>query len=199
MRDPRTSANRFQLGMLLTVVTMLALGSFWLLDVMRRGMEQSAPLIKRTEPDYYVENFNFVKMTKSGQVRYHISGARLTHNPQDGSYEIFNPVVKSLSDTQPPTTIVAKRGMADANLEQVQLFDAVQMERPASPDAEAMRVTSEHMLVLPEEDVMRTDRPVKITVGEAILRGIGMFANQATREFRLASQVRGVFPPQAAR
>lgn len=198
MSDARASSYRLQLGMLLALVTMLALGSFWLLDVVRRGMDDSQPAAKRTEPDYYIEQFNFVRMAKTGQVRYHISGARMTHNPQDDSYDIQQPIIKSLSTTQPAMTVVAERGRADINLSQVQLFNEVKMNRPASATAQALHMTSDYLLVLPDEDVMKTHRPVRIAVGNSTLSGIGMFANNATRELKLAAQVNGTFPPQVA-
>jgi len=198
MRDRRASANRFQLGMLLAVVVLLALGSFWLLDVMRRSMEDETPTTKRTEPDYYVEHFNFVRLSKTGQARYHIAGERMIHNPQDDSYEISRPVMKTLSETRPTTTIVAERGLTNSDMSQVQLFKNVAMDRPASAGSQHLRLTSDYMLVLPDDEVMKTDRPVELIAGDSVLQGTGMLARQATGEVNLASRVRGVFPPKAA-
>lgn len=193
MSDPRASSYRFRMIMLVVIGAIAALGSFWVLDVMQRGIEASTPKAKRTEPDYYVEQFNFVRMAKTGQARYHISGARMTHNPQDDSYEIKLPVVKSLSVNQPPMTIRAERALADPNTSKVQLYDKVVMDRPASATSERIHVTSDYLMVLPDEDVMKTHRPVEILFGNSTLQGVGMFANQTTREFRLGSQVRGTY------
>lgn len=198
MKDRRATANRFQLGIALAVVVLLALGSFWLLDVMRRSTDGSTPLAKRTEPDYYVEHFNFVRMAKSGQARYHISGERLSHRPQDDSYEISRPVMKTLSEHRPTTTIVAERALANSDMSEVRLFDNVAMDRPASASSKHLRLTSDYMLVLPDDDVMKTDRPVELTSGLSVLNGTGMFANQATGVFTLASKVHGVLPPRTA-
>ncbi len=199
MKDRRAASNRFQLGVVLAVVVLLALGSFWLLDVMRRSMVDEAPATKRTEPDYYVERFNFVRLATTGQARHHISGERLSHYPQDDSYEILRPVMKSLSDKRPTTTVVAERALSNSDMSQVQLFDNVKMDRPASADSQHLQLTSSYMLVLPDEDVMKTDRPVQLISGTSVLNGTGMFANQATGEFTLSSRVRGVFPPGATR
>jgi lipopolysaccharide export system protein LptC len=199
MKDRRASANRFQLGLILTVVMLLALGSFWLLDVVRRGMEDNAPAAKRTEPDYYVEQFNFVRLAKSGQARYHVSGERMVHYPQNDSYEIRRPVMKGLSDKRPTTTIVADRAVSNTDLSQVQLFSNVKIDRPAAASSQHLQLTSDYLMVLPDDDVMKTNRPVKLISGANVLTGVGMFANQATGEFRLASQVHGTLPPRAAR
>lgn len=196
MRDRRASANRFHLWVILAIVMMLALGSFWLLDVIRRGMDDTTPAAKRTEPDYYVEQFNFVRLAKTGQARYHVSGARMVHYPQNDSFEISRPVMKGLSDKRPTTTIVADRAVSNSDMSEVQLFGNVKIDRPASPVSNHLQLTSDHLLVLPDEDVMKTDRPVKLISGVNVLTGIGMFANQATGEFRLASRVNGMLPPR---
>lgn len=197
MRDRRAAANRFQLGMVLAVAVLLALGSFWLLDVMRRSMEDNTPMAKRTEPDYYVERFNFVRLAKNGQARYHISGERMSHNPQDDSYEIAHPVMKTLSEKRPTTTIVAEQALTNGDMSQVRLFRNVAMDRPASASSQHLRLTSDYMLVLPDDEVMKTDRPVELISGTSVLKGTGMFANQATGVVTLASRVQGVFPPRA--
>lgn len=199
MKDRRASANRFRIGVVLAMAALLALGSFWLLDVLRRDMRQAAPASARTDPDYYVEQFNFVRVARTGQARYHISGARMAHSPQDDSYEITRPVVKSLSPTRPATTVVAERATGNADLSQVELFDNVKMDRPASATTRHLRMTSDHVLVLPNEDIMKTDRPVTLVSGTAVLKGTGMYANQATGEFRLSGDVRAVFPPKASK
>lgn len=199
MKDRRASANRFQLWAIVGIVMLLALGSFWLLDVIRRGMEDNTPAAKRTDPDYYVEHFNFVRLAKTGQALYHVSGERMVHYPQNDSFEIRRPVMKGLSDKRPTTTIIAERAVSNSDMSEVQLFDNVKMDRPASPDSQHLQLTSEYVMVLPDDDVMKTDRPVKIISGENILTGTGMFANNATGEFRLASQVHGTLPPRAPR
>jgi len=154
-------------------------------------------MARRTEPDYYVEKFNFVRLAQTGQARYHISGERLVHYPQDDSYEIRRPVMKSLSEKRPITTIVAERAASNTDMSQVQLFSNVKMDRPASADSQHLQLTSDYMMVLPDEDVMKTDRPVKIISGANVLIGTGMFANQATGLFKLERQVHGTLPPQA--
>lgn len=197
MKDRRASSNRFQVWVMAIIVMLLALGSFWLLDVIRRGMEDNSPAAKRTDPDYYVENFNFVRLAKSGEARYHVSGQRMVHYPQNDSFEIRAPIMKGLSDTRPTTTIVADRAVSNSDMSEVQLFGNVKMDRPASPDSQHLQLTSDYVMVLPDDDVMKTNRPVRLISGATVLTGIGMFANQTTGEFRLASQVHGTLPPRA--
>ncbi|HEY8101408.1 MAG TPA: LPS export ABC transporter periplasmic protein LptC [Burkholderiaceae bacterium] len=189
------SADRIRLVMVLAIVVAMALGSFWVLQVVRKGLNESMPNMPRNEPDYYVEQFKFVRMTNTGHVHYAVSGARLTHNPQNSSFEIQQPVIKSLSDNQPPITARADRAVSEENNSKVHLYDNVIVDRPASGTAEHFQFTSDYMLALPDDDVVETDKPVKMVLGTSILTGTGMYANNATREFKLLSKVRGIFQP----
>jgi len=189
------ASDRFRLVALIAVATTLALGSLWLFDVMRRSIEAALPAIPRTEPDYTVENFNLVRLSKTGLPRYNISGAKLTHYPQTDSYEIEKPLLKNFGAERPPLTLRAERALADPNDNKIQLYDNVQMDRPASSVSEFFHLKSDYLLVLPDDDVMQTDKAVDITLGTTHLTGVGMFANDATREFRLAGNVHGQFQP----
>jgi lipopolysaccharide export system protein LptC len=179
---------------MLALMIALALGSFWVLEVLRRGAGDFVPNIARSEPDFYVEKFSYVKLSSTGEARYHISGTRLTHNPKDDSYDIQQPLVSNLSKSNPaPTTLRAERARIDSDYSKVHLYNDVHMDRPASPTSDPLHVKSEYLLVLPDDDVVQTDKPVNITSGRSTLTGVGMFLNNATREFRLSSNVHGTY------
>lgn len=193
MSDVR-AVRRFRLVVVMALMIALALGSFWILEVIRRSSSDYVPDVARSEPDFYVENFSYVKMSKTGTARYHISGTRLTHNPMDDSYDIELPVINNKSSSNgSPMTVRAERARVDSDNSNVHLYDNVHMDRPASPQSEHLHIKSEYMLVLPDDDVVQTDKPVEITLGQSKLNGTGMFANNATRELRLSSNVHGTY------
>jgi lipopolysaccharide export system protein LptC len=190
------AANRFRLGILIAITAALALGSFWVLEVMRKGLASGAPQQPRSRPDYYVEKFNFVRMAKTGLAQYNIFGEKLVHNPVDDSHEIKLPNVHSLSKERPPMTMQSKRAVVDQDSSRVHMYDNVHVDRPATPTSEHFHLASEYLLLLPDEDVIQTDKPVVITLGTSRLTGIGMTANNATRELRLSSNVHASYQPQ---
>jgi len=197
MNAPR-SVWRFRILTILALMIALALGSFWLLEVMRRAINDVTPKAARTEPDFYVENFNYVKLSPSGQTQYHISGTRLTHNPQDDSYDIQHPVVSNIRPERTPMTMRSERAHVNSDNSEVRMYDNVHIDRPASAQSGHLHITSDYMLLLPDDEIMKTDKAVVITLDLSRLTGIGMFANNATREFSLASNVHGTYqaPPQ---
>ena len=175
-------------GLLLLGVALAAGSSAWFLDILRRGMNSDGSDAVRTEPDYYVEDFNFVRTSKIGQARYAISGIKLTHFPKDDTYQIDLPFVKSLSVDHPSMTMRAQRGTANSDATDVKMFDDVQIDRPASKFAPHFHMTSEYAQFFPDEDIMQTDKPVVITQDNTVITGEDFYANNATMVFTLARQ-----------
>ncbi|NEX61322.1 LPS export ABC transporter periplasmic protein LptC [Noviherbaspirillum galbum] len=181
--------------LLLAPVIALALGSFWLLEVLRRSAGEATPDKVRVEPDFYIDKFSYVKLAPDGRAQYHFAGERLTHNPRDDSYDIRNPVIRTTGKSASPMSIRSDRAHVSNDNSEVHMYDHVQMDRPATADGRPLQLRSDYLLVLPDDDVMKTDKPVVITSGEAVLNGVGMVANNATRELRLLNNVHGTYQP----
>lgn len=190
--------NRFRLTVIIVLTAVIALASFWVVEVMRRTAGDAQVNRPAGEPDFYVEKFNFVKTSPTGQVQYHISGEKLTHYPDNGSYVIQNPIVNSISEEAPPVRTIADRAVVNNNQTQIHLYDNVQSERPASQQTSYFRLRSDYMLILPEEDLMRTDKPVEVLFDQSRLTGTGMIANHVTRKVQILNDSRAVYQPPTA-
>ncbi len=193
MRKQRT-AHRTRLLLTILVGVLLAFGTFWLGLVMERGGD-GKQADQRNEPDYIVDNFSFVRMNQIGQPSYLISGTRLTHRPLDDSSEVDKPFMRSLKPGEPPMDMHADRGRIDQGNSRVQLSGNVLIDRAAAPTVKRMAMRTEALTVLPDEDRMLSDRPVAMRVGDSLMTGIGMAANNATRQIDIAQRVRITYPP----
>ncbi|AMO98323.1 lipopolysaccharide-assembly, LptC-related family protein [Collimonas arenae] len=182
--------------LLLVLFVIFALGSFWLVQVMHKDTDELLPKPARVEPDYYVETFNYVQMSPTGQPRYNISGDLLTHNPVDDSFDIQKPIVHSLDKEKPPMNLRADRGKVEDDNSKVHLYGDVNADRPKTAMADNFHLKSEYLLLLPDDDVMQTDLPAEITLGQSKLNGTGMYFNNSTRVLKMFSKVHGVFPPK---
>ena len=179
--------------MLLALCAALALGSYWVLEIMRKDGLDAGSALERSEPDYFVDNFRFVRMSLSGEVEYRISGSRLTHHPADDTHQIIDPVITSLGKERAPLTARSERALIDRNQAQIHMYDNVRIDRDPTPSSQAMRLTTSYLLLLTDEDIMRTDKPVEITLGQSRLTGIGMIANNATRQLQMGENVHALY------
>lgn len=198
MAQYKRTAHRGKLLALMLSALFLAFGSFWLLQIMSSD-GGVGPVNVGNDPDYIVENFSFVRMAETGKPRYVISGERLTHRPADNSSVIDNPVVQGLNTEHPPMTMTAQQALVSQNQNQVDLSGDVDIQRPGAANARPLRVRTEALTFLPDEDIAKTDRAIEMKVGTATAHGVGMVANNATQQVELGGRGKIVFPPRSAR
>lgn len=196
MRNQRI-AHRFRLSIGMILVLVAALGSFYLLELMNRADEDIQADLKANEPDYIIEKFSFVRMSKEGKPSYIIAGDKLTHRPIDDSSEIDKPRVRSLSGETPPMDILANAARVDEANSRVTLNGQVKIDRAAAPNAQSLHMTTEKLVIFPDEDRMESDQPVKMKLGESTATANSMRANNATRQIHLEGNGTLVLPPRA--
>jgi lipopolysaccharide export system protein LptC len=194
----KRTAHRWRLLAIMLVGVFFALGSFWLVQVMQERDDGSGRLNVGNDPDYIIDNFSFVRMSETGKPRYVISGERLTHRPADDTSEIENPVVHSLAAERPPMTITARHALVTQNQKQIDMSGDVDVQRPAGGANQALRIRTEALTVLPDDEIAKTDKPVKMTLGSATVDSVGATVNNATQQAQLGAG-RAVYPPRPAR
>lgn len=196
--DKRTAHRR---PLLLTIVAgvFLALGSFWLLQVMQRGDDALDPAAAGNEPDYIVEKFSFVRMTPEGKPRYLFYGAKLTHRPLGDVSDVEQPMLQSMAPGQETMTIKSQTARIRHQENTVDLVGKVDVHRPASGATRELRMKTEALTVLPDEERMESAVRVDMALGAATITGVGMKANNATRQVQFAGRGQIIVPPKAAR
>jgi len=194
----KRTAHRWQLTLIMMIGVFVAAGSFWLVHVVNQAGQQAEEDKFRDEPDYIIERFSMVRMNKTGQPAYIISGDKLTHHPADDSSVIDKPYVHSLSGDQPPMNMHADTAFVDQGNTRVQLRDHVDVRRPATPQAQELRLQTSRLTVYPDEERMETDAHVDLQAGTSTGSGTGMKANNATRQIILGGRGTITMPPRAA-
>jgi lipopolysaccharide export system protein LptC len=194
----KRTAHRWRLLLLMLFAVFCAFGSFWLVQVMQ-GEENAAGFNAGNEPDYIVDNFSWVRMSEAGKPRYVISGERLTHRPVDNTALVDKPVVQSLTAEHPPMTMTANNGLVSQNQNQIDLTGNVDIQRPAGPGADPMRIRTEVLTILPDDEIAKTDKPIHMTLGSASVDAVGMVANNATQQIALGGRGKMTYPPRQSR
>lgn len=199
MVNYRRTAHRWKLLAIMMIATFGAFGSFWLVQVMEGEDADGRLGGPQNEPDYIVENFSFVRMTPEGKPSYVVSGKRMAHTPQGDVSLVEAPVMQGLTPGRPRMTIVANRARIHHQEHRVELLGNVDIQRPATPSSEALRVQTQALTVLPDEEILKTDQPIRMQLGAATATGTGLVANNATQQLRVASRGQIVYPPRAQR
>ncbi len=193
------AADKLRLWLLVLFVGLATLASYWVLEIIRSHDNTGAKPV-RTRKDYYVDNFNFVKMLPNGQSKYRIVGSELVHYPDDDHADIILPVITNLDPASPPMTARSERGVIknisrQADTE-VHLYEKVVVSRPKSLQSEHLQLNTEYLLAYPDKSTMQTNLPVEIIAGDTVTTGVGMVANNNTLQMQINSNVYSVIPPR---
>ena len=194
----KRTAHRWRLLALMLSAVFCAFGSFWLVQVMQ-GEDNTPGGSAGNEPDYIIDNFSWVRMSETGKPRYVISGERLTHHPVDNTALVDKPVVQSLTVEHPPMTMTAEHALVSQNQNQIDLTGNVDIKRPAGAKSEPLRIRTEALTVLPDEDIVKTDKAIEMQLGASSVTGVGMVANNATQQVHLGGRGQIIYPPRAPR
>ena len=188
--------RRYPALLMLAAGAALAALSFWGLEITRRSGTETQTDTARSEPDYFVENFSYVKVAADGTALYTISGQKLVHHPEDDSSTITRPFIKSFSTLRPPMTLQSERALINSDHSQLHFYDQVKMIRPKARGSDDLTVESDYMLALPNSDIVKSDKKVVIKLGNSTLTGTGLIADNRQHQLTLQSKVSGTYPPQ---
>ncbi len=180
----------------LAILLLLAMLTFWLdRTVELNALRATGPITH--EPDYMVDNFAITRLSESGDPRYKLSSSRMTHYPDDDSSHLDFPKLVQAQPGKPETRVSAKRGIVSADGKEVRLFEGVELfkagEKSSQGNTEDMRVRTEYLRVVPDDDKADTPERVLIEQGKTVLAGTGMTFDNRYRRIELQSAVAGTF------
>ncbi len=177
---------------------LLALLTFWI----NQTVEQQGTKIdgsNRHDPDYTMNNFVTTQTDITGKLRYVLAAAEMQHYPDDDSTVLQQPRFTQYTQDKPYTQIAGLRGYVSSNGEQVELVDNVKVVRQATTEKGEMQLLTEKLLILPNQDLVKTNSPVVIKQApKTVIRATGMIYNKKTQNLQLLSRVKAHYErPQA--
>lgn len=175
----------------IALLAALALGTYYLAEYAGRQRPQAARPGVGHEPDAFAEDFGLTRIDAQGKPVYRVQARRSVHYADDDSTELFEATAISLDPDTPRIVLRADRAVADSKATQTHLYGNVVLTRAADARRAAMELVTDYALVLSDAQVVRTDRPVRITQGRSFLAGVGMEYDNVARRLSVHSQARG--------
>ncbi|WP_323122989.1 LPS export ABC transporter periplasmic protein LptC [Burkholderia alba] len=185
---------KFRLTSLIPLIAMAALAgiTYWLLQATLPPPGESAERPRTHTPDYFADNFSVTELDQTGSTQYRLTAANLIHYEDDESSDLTLPALRAFQPGKPVVTATAKRGVVNGDVSVVDLYDDARIVRAAGGGDPPMQADSEHFKVLVNDDVIETEKPVKLQRGQSIANATdGMKYNNVTRVIDLYGNVRG--------
>lgn len=174
----------------LIMAALLALITFWV----SQTVEQQGNKIdgsNRHDPDYTMHNFVTTQTDETGKLRYILAATEMIHYPDDDSTVLQRPRFTQYTVNKPYTQIEGLRGYISSNGEEVELVDNVKVVRQAFEGKGEMQVLTEKLLILPNQDLVKTDSPVVIKQApKTVIHATGMVYNKKDQTVKLGKRVK---------
>jgi len=149
----------------------------------------------RHDPDTVVENFSAVKLNKQGTPYFIMKAARMQHYPDDDSTSLEAPRLTLLAEDRPPLLATAESGSISRRGDEMSLQGGVEVLRGAGVKQDQLKLQTEYLNVIPDQELARSDRSVTITEANTTVKAVGLELNNKTRTIKLLSNVKSQHVP----
>ncbi len=181
----------------LLVMTLLALGSWWLIKNAPKPPGAAVEEAVSGEPDYTMTNFALERFDAHGRLKLRIEGQRLRHYPATDRTEIDAAQIRAFAPDGRITLATAQRALANGDGSEVQLLGGAEV---TAEDASGMPLfmRSEFLHAFLVEERIKSHRPVFVRQGGTELQAAGMDYENASRRLQLKGPLRAVLTARAA-
>ncbi|AOF80678.1 LPS export ABC transporter periplasmic protein LptC [Methyloversatilis sp. RAC08] len=180
--------RRIQQALPLLILIALAGMTIWLERTTRIEDKPSSGSL-RHDPDVIIDNFTLYRYDETGAIQHTLTARQMRHYPDDDSAELDHPTLR-YEGKLAPTHISSERALLTKDGKEAILRDNVRVLREASPGRAEMTLATSLLYVYPEEEIARTDQPVRMTQGKSVATGVGMVADRIKENYVLESRVK---------
>ncbi|HWX11712.1 MAG TPA: LPS export ABC transporter periplasmic protein LptC [Trinickia sp.] len=185
--------NASRITSLISLIAMAALAgiTYWLLQATRPPATNGEAGPKTHSPDYFAEHFSVSELDQSGTTQYRLTATRMVHYEDDDNSDLTNPAIRAFQPGRPIVTATGKRGTVNSDASIVDLYDNARILRAPGDGDPEMQADSSHFRVFVNDDVIETEKPVKLRRGPSVMTASAMNYNNVTRVMQLFGNVRG--------
>jgi len=155
----------------------------------------------RHDPDLFAEGVRVMKLDANGKPLQSLAARRAEHFLDDQTTDFIDVKLSETRAGKPPFTVTAALATLTSDRENVYFKGNVRAVREAMPATATepasgpLTIASEYLHVLPNQEIVRTDKPVTITDPRGIINATGMEADNKAKTIKFKSGVSGHMEP----
>jgi len=142
--------------------------------------------------DYYAINARTVQYLPDGKMQYEMTADRVEHLKASEITHVTKPVMDVYRGTTFPWHVVSERAEVNPDGTQVELIDAVRLNRTDQKNRTTV-ITTSRATVFPQKQYAETDQDVRIDGAGGVTTAKGMKAYLNDSKIHLLSTVRGQY------
>ena len=172
------------------IIALLVL-SWWLQNL----LDTKPELITREKTrfaNYFLEDFKLTTHNKQGEVKYVLSAKRLDNYDDEDLAEIQQINLQFINN-EANWTLTAGKGRLFHSNKQIEFYDDVKINRPATNNSSALQVSTDKITLLGDAEKLQTDEPVTVVSDGTTLQSQGLVFDNQKGTLELKSNVKGQY------
>jgi len=178
------------------LMTIFALGSWWLVRSLPSLFNEAPPKLVRLEPDYYLEKFSVKSFDSQGRLSRELSGSRAQHFPDSDTLEVNQVKLRALSLEGRLVNASADKALAKGDGTQMTLLGNVKLTQQVGPSGKnngaLFEMSGQSLNAFPKDERLVSDLPIEIRRGTDVFSANSMQLNAKTGAYELSGKVRGL-------
>ena len=183
----KTSSTRL---LPLVLLTLLAALTFWLDQATHVGESRNDGK-ERHDPDFIVDSFTVRRYDTDGHLQHLLTAKKMLHYTDDDSTEVNLPALSYFGSGR-RTDVAAPRAWLGPEGKELRLLDDVHLVQQATATEPATLLTTTELLVYPDEEIARSDKPVTISQGASVITGSGLEADNRVQMYKLLGRAHAI-------
>lgn len=191
MAKPGVISERLTIWFPLALLAILA-GLTWWLD----GYVKSPAAARGAaghDPDYIVNDITAIRFDENGKPRHTLFARKMTHYGDNDTTLLEAPRFITTDAARAPVTVTSRTARLTGRADNVYFHDDVKVVRAAYQNQSEMTLTTNYLHVIPDEDIARTNQPVRVVDANTVVTANGLELNNKTRILQLQGRVRGTY------
>jgi lipopolysaccharide export system protein LptC len=168
--------------------------SYWYAQTLRLPVVTDVGRIGQI--DFFAEGVALTGFDAIGRPHYRLFADRMTHYANSDDVDLVKPRLLSMRTDQPQVQATALTAHAANNAQTVLMQGNVVVTRAPDGPRAAMRLETESLTAVPDDDHFWTNEPVRLQSGASVMTGDGMDFDNIARHVELRGNVIGTFPPR---
>lgn len=176
----------------LLALLVLAIVSWNILDISTTKQDRRAP--SENQLDFYAHGINTLQTDIEGKAKNRLIAKTMLHFEKDDHTELEQPVATLYQPDSPPWVIKSEQGLVSAEGKEITLQKNVSIQRDHSKTNQPVLITTDSLLLEPDNDYAETADPIRFTSGQNVINSIGMKGHiKKPMKIELLSNVRGEY------
>jgi lipopolysaccharide export system protein LptC len=196
--------DRFSIYLPVLLMSLLALGTYWLVRSTPLFEPEVEQKTQRQDPDYQMERFSIKTFDASGRLKTEVYGEQARHYPHTDILEIDQVRIRSFNQRGYMIVATARRALANNDATEVQLMGDALVVREAVVDRQGVALprlsfSGDFLHAFLEQERIRSHKPVELLRGGDRITADSLDYSNLDQVMELRGRVRGTLLPPPAR